>query len=358
MGPSSGEKDKAKEVHAVFLTFSPNLVHENLKPELSESKLSFLLGTYQAVVERLRPRIEGEENEEFDQFEELEEYKIVFEMSNFDNGGTPVEVSELEAKENRLSSNEAQITNDTTNQDSDLGVSEVVSDNLSENSVGIITMSETSLQLLSEENKLQVLLHQKQKKLEEFEIQKGEKEVKPLSSNSNKVEEQRESKAMSLTTDEKARAEDNGLCISRVNSQKLGSNPWTSSESMGSNLGSFGSMRKEKEWRRTLACKLFEERHNVEGGEGMDLLWETYETDSIKMQAKGNTKKGKKGNVEYYDDDEEEEESNGQLCCLQALKFSAGKMNLGMGRPSLVKISKALKGIGWLHHVSKKKVYY
>lgn len=152
-----------------------------MKPELSESKLSFLLGTYQAVVERLRPRIEGEENEEFDQFEELEEYKIVFEMSNFDNGGTPVEVSELEAKENRLSSNEAQITNDTTNQDSDLGVSEVVSDNLSENSVGIITMSETSLQLLSEENKLQVLLHQKQKKLEEFEIQKGEKEVKPLS---------------------------------------------------------------------------------------------------------------------------------------------------------------------------------
>lgn len=44
------------------------------------------------------------------------------------------------------------------------------------------------------------------------------------------------------------------------------------------NLGSFGSMRKEKEWRRTLACKLFEERHNVDGGgggEGMDMLWET-----------------------------------------------------------------------------------
>jgi hypothetical protein len=87
----------------------------------------------------------------------------------------------------------------------------------------------------------------------------------------------------------------------------------------------------------------------------MDMLWETYETDSTKVQAKGRAKKGKKGSIEYYDDEEdlEEEKSDGQLCCLQALKFSAGKMNLGMGRPNLVKISKALKGIGWLHHVSK-----
>lgn len=38
-------------------------------------------------------------------------------------------------------------------------------------------------------------------------------------------------------------------------------------------LGSSGSMRKEKEWKRTFTCKLFEERHNVKVGEGMDSLW-------------------------------------------------------------------------------------
>lgn len=118
------------------------------------------------------------------------------------------------------------------------------------------------------------------------------------------------------------------------------------------NLGSFGSMRKEKEWRRTLACKLFEERHNVDGGgggEGMDMLWETYETEASKDQ-----RKGKKSNDDDDDDDEDDEDGmDEQLCCLQALKFSAGKMNLGMGRPNLVKISKTLKGFGWLHHLSR-----
>ncbi|KAM7501594.1 hypothetical protein LguiB_000498 [Lonicera macranthoides] len=128
-----------------------------------------------------------------------------------------------------------------------------------------------------------------------------------------------------------------------------------------SNLGTYGSMRKEKEWKRTLACKLFEERHNVGGDEGMDSLWETYEVDSSKEKQKRDTKKknSKKMGAEFLEDNEsefdyeEDEERNVQLCCLQALKFSAGKMNLGMGRPNLVKFSKALKGIGWLHHVSK-----
>lgn len=165
-------------------------------------------------------------------------------------------------------------------------------------------------------------------------------------------------------------------------------NNWVYNEG---SLGSFGSMRKEKEWRRTLACKLFEERHNnnnknininnisnnnninnnVNGSEGMDSLWETYdetELDSNKKKVleKSKTKKGKKSNsnsgVLYYneedeedqnEEDEEEEGMDGKLCCLQALKFSAGKMNLGMGRPNLMKISKAFKGIGWLHHVGK-----
>ncbi|PQQ01473.1 uncharacterized protein Pyn_24553 [Prunus yedoensis var. nudiflora] len=141
------------------------------------------------------------------------------------------------------------------------------------------------------------------------------------------------------------------------NSQRLGANfgednikvMEDSQMLMGPNLGSFGSMRKEKEWRRTLACKLFEERHhNVEGGgEGMDMLWETYdETESIKaMKGKSKSKKGMNGKVEEDDDGEEEEDFDGQLCCLQALKFSAGKMNLGMGGLILSSFPRPSKGL-------------
>ncbi|XP_024981944.1 uncharacterized protein LOC112518474 [Cynara cardunculus var. scolymus] len=138
-----------------------------------------------------------------------------------------------------------------------------------------------------------------------------------------------------------------------------------------SSFGSYGSMRKEKEWKRTLACKLFEERHNSEGGEeGMDSLWEAYETDHSTTKSKNKkdamvkhkkTLIKNKTEFKYFDDDLDEEDdedefmmSNGQLCCLKALKLSAGKMNLGMGKPNLVKISKALKGFGWLHHVGSK----
>ncbi|XP_052186728.1 uncharacterized protein LOC127797670 [Diospyros lotus] len=130
-----------------------------------------------------------------------------------------------------------------------------------------------------------------------------------------------------------------------------------SSRSLDTSLGSYGSMRREKEWKRTLACKLFEERHNVDGVEGMDSLWERYEMDSSNIaRRRSHTKsknKNKKKGVENYGDGDEEEDMAGQLCCLQALKFSAGKMNLGMGRPNLVKISKAIKGIGWLQHVTR-----
>ncbi|KAF3685022.1 hypothetical protein FXO37_01028 [Capsicum annuum] len=123
----------------------------------------------------------------------------------------------------------------------------------------------------------------------------------------------------------------------------------------------YGSMRKEKEWKRTLACKLFEERNNVShsNNEGMDMLWEKYEMDTIKNKSKRDLKKMKKKGCEKEHDEDEEEMDDQQLCCLQAFKFSAGKMNLGMGRPNLVKISKAFKGFGWLHHVGKsnKKVH-
>ncbi|XP_057534742.1 uncharacterized protein LOC130813053 [Amaranthus tricolor] len=132
-------------------------------------------------------------------------------------------------------------------------------------------------------------------------------------------------------------------------------------------MGSFGSMRKEKEWRRTLACKLFEERHNgscnnlnVNGGrseEGMDLLWESHEIESNKVKSKeGETKKNSKSRdkiedlMMVNDDEDEYYDDNGKFCCLQALKISAGKMNLSMG----MKFSKAFKGIGFLQsHVKK-----
>ncbi|KAL3615954.1 hypothetical protein CASFOL_040248 [Castilleja foliolosa] len=128
------------------------------------------------------------------------------------------------------------------------------------------------------------------------------------------------------------------------------------------NSESFGSMRKEKEWKRTLACKLFEERHNVDGSEGMDSLWEAYETDSNKSKCEIGEKKNRGKKTRETEFSEElcgDEVVDGQLCCLNAIKFSAGKVNLGMGKPNIVKISKAIKGFGWLHHVSKyiKKVH-
>lgn len=141
-----------------------------------------------------------------------------------------------------------------------------------------------------------------------------------------------------------------------------------------SSFGSYGSMRKEKEWKRTLACKLFEERHNSEGGEeGMDSLWEAYEVNNssrkskitkesmITQKKKMMIKNKKSTEFKYFDDGDDDDDdddtefrSNGQLCCLKALKLSTGKMNLGMGKPNLVKISKAIKGFGWLHHVGSK----
>lgn len=137
-------------------------------------------------------------------------------------------------------------------------------------------------------------------------------------------------------------------------SQRMSSDEGKSSLSWRELDSGGGSMRREREWKRTLACKLFEERHNAGGGgEGMDSLWEAHEMESSKVVKR---EKGKKVEREM---EEDEEVGGAQLCCLQALKLSAGKMNLGVGRPNLVKISKAIKGIGWLHKLSKnsKKVH-
>ncbi|CAA3031814.1 Hypothetical predicted protein [Olea europaea subsp. europaea] len=102
-----------------------------------------------------------------------------------------------------------------------------------------------------------------------------------------------------------------------------------------------GSVKKAKEWKRTLACKLFEERHHVDGGDGMDSLWETYEVE-VEPICKTKTKKKKKSKIESYKGSGEE------------IDWQYGKMNMSMARHKLVRISKAIKGIGWLHYVSKK----
>ncbi|KAJ0971871.1 hypothetical protein J5N97_019830 [Dioscorea zingiberensis] len=129
-----------------------------------------------------------------------------------------------------------------------------------------------------------------------------------------------------------------------------------------------GSMRKEKEWKRTLACKLYEERMTfklyeerkvVDGCEEMDLLWEAYEADSSKSdKSKHKDVKGKKivskeDEQEDDYDDSDDEESVAHFCCLQALKLSTGKMNLGMRRPNLVKFSNAMKGMGFFRRARK-----
>lgn len=133
---------------------------------------------------------------------------------------------------------------------------------------------------------------------------------------------------------------------------------------LGSNLKRDESMGREKEWRRTLACKLYEERMSFkireerkvdEGAEEMDLLWEAYEADADKL--KNTVKSGGKKKILVKEEEEEEEEEDedeaaAQLCCLQALRMSTGKMKLGVGRPNLAKISKAFKGIGGLLHRS------
>ncbi|KAJ4830615.1 hypothetical protein Tsubulata_030438 [Turnera subulata] len=352
----------------VLLTVSPNLVLDKCHSGFSESKVSFVLATYQALAERLRCKVEvGEEEDQFHDFEELEVYKIVFKTSNPEESQVEV-LDEPEPKQNYLARSEALHVSKVSSSVGG-GNPQVVDDNLEGNP--------GNAQLIADGKSLGAFLHQKEELLEDLWWEKGEQEVKPLSVKSNKVDETKEEALMrsgskafcrNIKTSEAKSLNSEDDSFSKLSYQSLEeASTWSPDNGgyytpkmagnaetlMGSNLGSFGSMRREREWRRTLACKLFEERHNANGDEGMDLLWETYETDSIKVRAKSKSTKGKE---EYYDHDqeeEEEEEHNGQLCCLQALKFSAGKMNLGMRKPNLVKITKALKGIGWLHHVSR-----
>jgi hypothetical protein len=131
-----------------------------------------------------------------------------------------------------------------------------------------------------------------------------------------------------------------------------------------------GSLRVDREWKRTLACKLYEERVTSklreertipvlvkEGGgeeEEMDLLWEAIEVNSNKSDGhmtstKNKGKKEVEGEGGSGDEGEEDDGPVRQLCCLQAFRISTRKMNLGVGRSNLVKLSKVLKKISVFH---------
>ncbi|KAL9672212.1 hypothetical protein QQ045_028462 [Rhodiola kirilowii] len=180
---------------------------------------------------------------------------------------------------------------------------------------------------------------------------------------------------LTTTTTTTQKRESNNEAIVNINQPPTNSTDLHKT-SRSFSLPSIESMRREKEWTRTLACKLFEERHNScsRGGEdGMDMLWETYESIESPLKAavdqrRTMSRRSRRATAmesedrafrvyadhedEEGDDDVAEEEddvASGKMCCLQALKMSSGKVNLGIGRKNMMKFSKALKRFGWLH---------
>jgi hypothetical protein len=141
----------------------------------------------------------------------------------------------------------------------------------------------------------------------------------------------------------------------------------TSSENLVSDEGS--PPQKEREWKRTLACKLYEERMQlrlcrdravVEGSDNMDMLWEAYEVGGGVRRGGIKVKSSNKaeGLVEEDEESEEHGDDEGsvrQLCCLQALKFSTKKMGFGGGKPSLAKISKVLRRMAVLSRAGSRR---
>lgn len=293
-----------------------------------KSKDGFFLTAYNTLLEKLHPNLDYED-EESHPIEEFEVYKVVFEIPT-------IEVRE----ENPVENNK-------------IDEYPVENDKIQEYPVEIFV------------EKVGKETGEKCESLT-MEEQKG-------GTNPNKVKEEEVKNKLESITTKKRESEANKIpksgSLKCENDKKL-TETFSQTIGMQSNMGSFGSMRREKEWRRTLACKLFEERHNgsnnnmnVNGGtseEGMDLLWETYETESNKVKSKegdGIMKKGRKkeNKIEelmMVNDDEDEyyDDENGKFCCLQALKLSAGKMNLSMG----TKFSKAFKGIGFLQNQVRK----
>ncbi|KAK8557640.1 hypothetical protein V6N13_007996 [Hibiscus sabdariffa] len=325
-----------------FFTLSPCFANNQSAAsmchlQLPESKIiTSLHNTYRTLVETLRSEVDHNRSDCFGCLELLEAYKMVFETPS--NLEITVKNYPCEAKDDHF--------------DKDLD----------EKSAQI--MRPETIQVKAVVKIFEEFLQEKEG-VENNSWKKTDKQVKSPRVKSDKGEVQKQ-ESMIPSTGSKAmcnRTSDTKAVIkSMVNSHRVTENggDYNYKSSVADkyqtmSVGNSGLMRKEKEWKRTLACKLFEERHadHEDGDEGMDLLWEAYETESNEAQLK---RSPKKGGVDYngigeYDYDEE---CFGQLCCLQALKFSAGKMNLGMGRSNIVKISKALKGFGWLHHVSNR----
>ncbi|KAF0897519.1 hypothetical protein E2562_038742 [Oryza meyeriana var. granulata] len=112
-----------------------------------------------------------------------------------------------------------------------------------------------------------------------------------------------------------------------------------------------GSPRKEKEWKRTLACKLYEERMQlklcrdravVECCDNMDMLWEAYEV-GVGGGASAAATTTKRGGSKAKRGSSKQERPAVEGAQERALKFSTRKMNFGGGKPSLAKISKVLR---------------
>lgn len=283
----------------------------------SKGDFDLVLSVYKALKEKLS--LNTDPDDDFSQFEELELYKMVFDTSSF----YQIEYSD-EDQDNSI----CEIPR--------MGTFEAL-DLVDEKTVEVDW--EESAKPLKEERNLEEFLEP----LEDFENTPCFRNLHSI--DPNKPDSEKEVFQKSTGSEE-------------VESKKSAFSDSPSSGGLDSSLSSYGSMRREKEWTRTLACKLFEERHRGDGEEGMDLLWETYENDSSNKCKKTNSdtkknKKMKKIDTEFrYEDDGDGDVAVG-VCCLQALKFSTAKMNLGMGRPNIVKISKAIKGFGWLHNVTR-----
>lgn len=359
-----------------FLLLLLGLAHTNSAYTFFEPRQNFLLSTFHVIQQSLREKFGLESQEFIPNLEECEAYKLVF---VFDTPTSDM-VEHLTGEEYLLQSFDDK---------------EVVVDfsaNVGVKPAGEVHQTKSNGSQFVEEKRLQDFFEV----LNDFDENVVEKNVDPVSTKSIKVVEEHaeESKMRKIRVDpiitKSIKVVEENVDESKVRkgSQAKGghgkkvmslANPFSEEAIIGSgeytsNLGSYGSMRKEKEWNRTLACKLFEERHNavVEGDERIDALWERHESEelsrSMRMATdttkKKNTKTSKLlnfyGDVEEEDDDDYDDNDNEefeitkvQLCCLQAFKFSAGKMNLGMRKPNLVKISKALKGISWLHYAKR-----
>lgn len=366
----------------------------------TSTKVSFIFTAYRSVVERLRSKIDNTRDSELLCLEDFEVFRIVFDTPlMIHDKGCQIEVSDSALPPvfpcPKSLASELEVGNSGANElEQKLVVHTVL--------------------VMEDEKRLEAFLQELDEfdgNVEEEEEEEGEEKIEAAITKDNKVTEKQEEKChlqlavtkgseaveVEIGSDKGKQSNKTGAVEKNSDEENVDSEEKNmSSLSVESsraleyiNLGSYGSMRREKDWKRTLAGKLFEERqtnNNVNnhggGSEGMDLLWETYETteelSSKKTKNRKDTKEEKKNKnsnnkkcdqdmmKKYYpvkkkeqekeeEEDEESDESDGQLCCLQALKFSTtGKMNMGMGRPSLVKISKAIKGFGWLHHVSSR----